>query len=105
MSIFLYGFWLLFGITLAFIILLTQRWSVRIINPNKPKLSKLLIIGGAVLRWAFIFLALLWALSYSLPALFLVFAVFMISRLLILSQWQGLLFRKTESAISHQLKE
>jgi hypothetical protein len=94
MSVATYGFWLIFGLILAYLFLLTQRWSVRIISPHKPKLSKLLIIGGAVLRWVLIFLALLWALSSSIMAMFLVFTVFMISRLIILFKWQGLLFTK-----------
>jgi fatty acid desaturase len=105
MNVIIYGFWLIFGITLAYLFLITQRWSVRVINPRKPKLSKLLIVGGAILRWAFVFLALLWALSFSLPALFLVFTIFMISRMLILAKWQGLIFNKMESVQSQRLKE
>jgi hypothetical protein len=91
MKLLLYGLWLIFGASLAFIFLKTQSWSVKVITPNQPKLSKLLIIGGAVIRWVLVFLALMFALSFSLTALFLVFIVFMVTRLLILFRWQGLL--------------
>jgi len=87
-------FWLLFGAGLAFIYLITQRWSARIINPNKPGLSKFLIIGGAVIRWVFVFFSLLLALSFSLLAMFLVFGSFMITRLLILLKWESRIFSK-----------
>jgi len=87
-------FSLLFGAGIALIYLITQRWSVRKINPENPKMSKLLIIGGAVIRWVFVFLCLLFALSFSLQAMFLVFGSFMITRLLILLIWEGIIFSK-----------
>jgi len=96
MKLLIYGFWLIFGSLLSYIFLMSQSWSARVISPQKPRLSKLLIIGGAVLRWVFIFLALLWALSSSIMAMFLVFTVFMISRLIILFKWQGLLFKERD---------
>lgn len=87
-------FGLLWGSGLALIYLKTQSWSVRIINPSKPRLSKLLVIGGAIIRWMFVFICLLLALSYSLLAVFLVFGSFMITRLLILLQWEGIICSK-----------
>ncbi len=43
--------WILVGALTAFAFLKTQSWSVRMITPEKPKLSAGLVIGGAIFRW------------------------------------------------------
>lgn len=79
------------GTGLAFVFLKTQSWSVKIIQPESPRLSKWLIIGGAFIRWIIIFFIFLLALSFSISALLLTFSAFMISRMLFLLRWQSAL--------------
>lgn len=86
--------WVLIGAGLAYLFLKTQRWSAMIINPEFPRLSKLLIVGGAVVRWLFVFLILVSVLSYSTFAMLIVFFTFMIARLLILLKWQGMIYAR-----------
>ncbi len=45
MSIFHQFFWVVLGIGLAVIFIKTQQWSVSVITPARPNLSKGLIIG------------------------------------------------------------
>lgn len=86
-----YGLWMIAGIGLAFIFLKSQSWSVKFIHPEHVKLSKWLVVGGAFLRWALAFLVFLFALADSLMALLVVFCTFMLSRLIILLTWQGII--------------
>lgn len=88
--------WVFIGAALAFLFLSTQRWSVMAINPEQPNFSQLLIIGGAVIRWAIIFLIFMYALSYSIFAMLIVFSTFMITRLLLLFRWQRFLFSRED---------
>ena len=88
--------WVFIGAGLAFLFLSTQRWSVIAINPAKPGFSQLLIIGGAVIRWAMIFLMLMLALSFSIFTMLIVFSTFMVSRLLLLFRWQRFLFTRED---------
>jgi hypothetical protein len=92
MKIFLHIIWALTGTGLAFLFLIMQRWTAMIINPEHPHRSQLLVIGGAFIRWILIFFVLMLALSYSLPAMFMAFSLFMITRLYLLLKWQRLLF-------------
>ncbi len=80
--------WALIGAGMAFFILKTQWWSVFAIDPDKPKSSKWLIIGGAIIRWLVIAIIFIAAAYVSALVLFTVFISYMISRLLILSKWQ-----------------
>lgn len=88
MNIIFLPLWAIIGIGLAFLFLKTQRWSVFAIHPSKPKTSKWLIIGGAVIRWVIIGLIFFAVGSFSIMALLVVFFSFLISRLLILDVWQ-----------------
>ena len=88
MTIHFIPLYVLVGAGMAFLILKSQWWSVFAIHPDRPKASKRLIIGGAIIRWLFIAIILIAAGTVSSMALFTVFISFMISRLLILSLWQ-----------------
>jgi len=90
-----YSFWAIFGIGLAFIFLKSQSWSVTLIHPDHEKLSKWIVVGGAFIRWALIFLVFFFALADSLINLMIVFTSFMISRLLILLKMQGIIHIKS----------
>ena len=91
LSLFLWG---LAGVSLAFLLLLTQTWSVRIVSPDYPKRSTAIVIGGAILRWLITGLMLLLALSNSLWAMLVSFAGFMITRTLLIFLWQDGFFQK-----------
>ena len=88
--------WAVIGAGMAYLILMSQKWSVFAIHPEKPKNSKLLIIGGAVIRWLCISIMFITASYFSLAALILVFMSFMITRLLILTLWQKSLNKDKE---------
>lgn len=92
MSMLAYLIWAPVGAGLAFLYLLVQRWSTQLIHPAFPKLSKWLVVGGAVIRWIFVFIIFLIALSVSIIAMLIIFLSFMASRLLILMKWQNLLY-------------
>jgi len=92
MNLLVYLIWAIAGAGLAFLYLMVQRWSAQLIHPAYPKLSKWLVVGGAVIRWIVVFIILLMALSISITAMLIVFLSFMASRLLILIKWQGLLY-------------
>jgi hypothetical protein len=92
--------WITVGSLTAIFYLLTQQWSVRLINPQKARRSISLIVGGTFLRWVFIFTVLYVSLSYSLSAMLTVFLTHSLFRLLFLLKWQGWLkFR--QSIINH----
>ena len=91
--------WITIGSLTASIYLLTQQWSVRLINPQKVRRSIGLIIGGTFLRWVFIFTVLYVSLTYSLTAMLIVFLAFLLFRLLFLLKWQSWL-RFSESLIN-----
>jgi hypothetical protein len=97
MNTFQITIWILIGVCVAMIYFATQYWSVRMIDPENYKFSQLLIIGGAVLRWALVCLTLGLALSYSFLAMFLVFFAFWISRMILVNvistNWQNKLSR------------
>ena len=81
--------WLVVGALTAIIYLLTQQWSVKLINPEKARRSIGLIVVGTFLRWVFIFAVLYVSLSYSLTAMLTVFISFLLFRLLFLLKWNG----------------
>jgi hypothetical protein len=87
MIILSYLAWFFIGALMAFAFLLFQNWTVRMISPERRKLSHWLVIGGAVLRWAFICLIFVLALSNSLVALLILFAAFLLTRMVILLRW------------------
>jgi len=87
MKIFYYLFWIPAGAGLAIAIFFTQYWSVKAVHPGKERLSKRLIIGGALLRLLLIGLIFFFALSSSIFELLIVFLSFMIVRLLILNNF------------------
>jgi len=88
------------GAITAFLFLKTQSWSVMVITPQRPKFSKGLVIGGAVLRWLMVFLLLALALSYSIFAALVEFITFMLVRLLILFFWQDFIMPKAIKSTS-----
>lgn len=96
MNAIIYIICLLLGAGLAFVFLKTQSWSVKSIQPESPRFSKWLIIGGAFIRWVIIFFIFLLVLSFSITALLMTFSAFMISRMFFLLRWQGILEAKQE---------
>jgi len=86
--------WSLAGAALAFLSLKTQTWSVIHISPDHPGRSMALVIGGAILRWLVTGIVLVLALLYSLPAMLLVFIMFIISRTLFVFLWQDALIQR-----------
>ena len=86
----IYLLWAVLGAAFAFTYLMVQRWSVHLIHPAYPRLSKWLVIGGAVIRWIFVFIIFVLALSTSIYAMLIVFLTFMTTRLIILFKWQDL---------------
>lgn len=84
MNLLMYLIWSLIGSGLAFLFLISQRWSVEKINPDRHRFSTSLVVGGAILRWLVISIFFLLALSYHITALLTVFGTFMIFRLIIL---------------------
>jgi len=95
--------WMISGAALAYLYLQSQVLSVKLINPENPKGSKWLIIGGAVIRWIIVFLSLALALSQSLIAMILTFCSFLTTRMVILYKWNAN-FRVAQSSF-HQTKE
>ena len=88
MKVFFLPIWALIGAGIAFLFLKSQWWSAFAIQPEKPKGSKWLIVGGAVIRWFIIAIIFVAAGYFSTLALFTVFISYMVSRLLILRKWQ-----------------
>lgn len=81
--------WMFVGSLTSTIYLLTQQWSVKLINPENVRRSIGLIVGGTILRWVFIFAMFYVSLSYSFTAMLTVFTTFLLFRLLFLLKWQG----------------
>jgi len=90
MSTLLNFFWAFLGFGLAVLFIKTQVWSVAIINPQYPKFSKRIIIGGAITRWVIISLMLILALNNSILSMLILFFSFSITRILILKRQQRL---------------
>ncbi|MBG0771472.1 MAG: hypothetical protein H0S82_07165 [Anaerolineaceae bacterium] len=88
MSWYEWPLWLLLGAGTAFLFLLMQRWSVMQLSPDKPIVSQFLVLGGMFFRWALIALILVLALTRSHVAGLIVFAAFMVTRLVILAIWE-----------------
>lgn len=88
MSVIEYPLWLLLGSGAALLFLGMQKWSVKYVTPEKPRASKFLVLGGAVLRWMMVALILMLALTRSPLAALIAFAAFMIARLVILAIWE-----------------
>jgi hypothetical protein len=84
--------WIFVGSLTAIIYLLSQQWSVKIINPQKTRRSIGLIVGGTFIRWLLMFSMLYVSLSYSFSAMLTVFMTFLLFRLLFLLRWQGWLW-------------
>ncbi len=89
MEFLFYLIWALIGAGLAILFLKTQIFSSKMISPENPRLSKWLIVGGAFIRWVFIFGFFVLALSYSIGALLITFVTFMITRLIFLMRWHA----------------
>jgi hypothetical protein len=81
--------WILVGVATAVLYLTFQQWSVNRLSPNHRKRGMRLVIGGAILRWIFVFFALGLSLSHSFQALIIVFFTFMFVRFIFLLKWQG----------------
>lgn len=90
MNIFIYFLWAIIGFGLAILFIKTQSWSVSIINPQYPKFSKRIIIGGAIIRWLIISLFLILTVNHSIIAMLILFFTFIITRLVILYRQQRL---------------
>jgi len=84
MSILFYFLWAIIGIGLASLFIQTQKWSVSLINPQKPKISKAIIIGGAIIRWLIIAFFLLLTLNHSILSTLILFSIFMLARIVII---------------------
>ena len=83
--------WILLGTGTTVLYLLSQKWSVNLIDPQKPSRSVRLIIGGAFLRWMLIAAAMIIAILHSYTALGIVFLTFVALRFLFLlkyHRWQ-----------------
>ena len=89
MSLIIYFLWTVLAVITAFLFLKAQSWSVKLVSPKYRRLSHVIVIGGALIRWSLIFSILFLALSYSVLAMLLVFVVFMLTRMLILFRWTG----------------
>ena len=87
MSAYEWPLWLLLGAGTSLFFLNMQKWSVEKITPDKPLASQVLVLGGMVLRWALIALILILALKRDPLAALIVFAAFMLTRLVILAIW------------------
>ena len=99
MQILFYIIWIMIGALLAVIYTKSQQWSVSIINPRLPRLSKWLIVGGAFIRWFIITIALIFALRSSITTMLFTFFTFIISRIFILLRWQWLINAKKKQVI------
>lgn len=99
MQIMIYIFWILIGNFIAFIFFKSQQWSVSMINPDFPKLSKSLIVGGAILRWVIITVTLILALRFSLTAMLVTFFTFIVVRVFMLLRWQNLINTKKKQVV------
>lgn len=89
--------WVIIGMIMAVLFFISQRWTVRNINPTYLKLSKLMVIGGAILRWATLSLVLIFAMNHSITAALLVFASFIILRIFILFSLSTLRMKKQKN--------
>jgi len=87
MTVFEWPLWFLIGSGTALLFLKMQKWSVQQVTPEKPVASQFLVIGGAALRWMMIALILILTLTHSPIAALIVFAAFMVARLVILAIW------------------
>ena len=81
--------WVITGAVTALLFLKSQQWSVDRIDPLNESRSITLIVGGAILRWLFVFIIMGIALSQSYRALFIVFSSFMLVRLALVFGWHG----------------
>jgi len=90
MKIFIVILSILCGFGIAVLFVKVQTWSVRIINPQYPKFSKKIIIGGAIIRWLIISLFLILALNHSIFTMLVFFSTFMIARLVLLFRQEAL---------------
>ena len=88
MSLYFYILWVILGIGLAIVFIKTQQWSVSLINPQFPKFSRRIIIGGAIVRWFIIAILLLISLNQSLLSMLILFFTFMLARIAILFRLQ-----------------
>ncbi len=92
MTIIIYSLWISSGIGLAFLFLKSQQWTVGLVNPEKPKFSQRVVIGGAIVRWLIITGFLMIALYFSIFSMLTLFLSFLVSRLLILIFWDQTVF-------------
>lgn len=82
-------FWVFVGACTAVVYLISQQWSVNHLNPHNVRGGMRLIIGGTILRWLFVSMALVISISHSYQALWSVFIAFITVRFLFLLKWQG----------------
>jgi hypothetical protein len=86
--------WISIGAALALIVLFSQHWSVRLIEPGKPMLSQTLIIGGAIVRWMIIAAFLMIALANSTSTMMIAFSALMIFKFLFTFIWNHFFISK-----------
>jgi hypothetical protein len=87
--------WTGIGAGLALIVLFSQHWSIRLIEPGKPMLSHTLIIGGAIIRWMIIAAFLMIALSNSMSTMLVAFSALMVFRLIFTFLWNHFFLSKS----------
>lgn len=90
MILFTYLIWVVIGSALAFVVVHSQRWSTLLITPDSPRISKWLIVGGAVIRWILIFIIFVVVLSKSIIGLLIVFFTFLITRIIMLLMMENM---------------
>jgi len=56
-------FWFTVGILTEALLALSLKWSVNLIQPSEYRKSRLIVVGSALLRWVFMGLILLIAIS------------------------------------------
>lgn len=81
--------WVVIGVVTGLVYWKTQQWSLNLLNPHKAALSTGLIISGTFLRWIFIAAVFIFAVNHSYLAIFIVFSMFMLTRLIFVLRWQG----------------
>jgi len=91
-TIIIFSLWISLGPGLAFLFLKSQQWTVGLVNPEKPKFSQWIVIGGAFVRWLIITGFLLIALYFSIISMLTLFFSFLVSRIFILILWDQTVF-------------
>ena len=95
MNAFHWFFGIVIGAGSAYAFLKTQGRSVKMIAPDRPGISVGLVVGGAFLRWALLFLLLALAIHQSILAAIALFAAFMVVRMILLFFFRGTILRES----------